>query len=61
MTANLTAISDYVASQLEFEQLKTTEEEREQAMQVSQEMMAMQQAAAGPVDPGAPPPGAPAQ
>lgn len=62
MTANLTAISDYVASQLGVpEQLKTTEEEREQAMQVSQEMMAMQQAAAGPVDPGAPPPGAPAQ
>ena len=61
MTANLTAISDYVASQLGVpEQLKTTEEEREQAMQVSQEMMAMQQAAAGPVDPGAPPPGAPA-
>lgn len=59
MTANMTEIADWVGSQLGVpETLKTTQEEREQAMQVTQEMMTMQ-AQAGPVDPGAPPPGAP--
>ncbi len=59
MTANMTEIADWVGAQLGVpEMLKTTPEEREQAMQISQEMM-MAQAEAGPVDPGAPPPGAP--